>query len=158
MRFFFFGRYRFRSCYHFFLFIFQLICPEQPLTKPDDSQIGAQKTSPLVGFTVQTDAINMPQDENIEIKMEINVEDTMLQGYQLPNDDREKSSTTILASQLINHDKSKDVEAEYATPENTIKVKQEVTVKSEVADELGPCSICGLTFANKPKKDYHMVS
>ncbi|XP_065086938.1 zinc finger protein 729-like [Ochlerotatus camptorhynchus] len=97
------------------------------------------------------------------------------------------------ADELMNHkhpenDTSKDVEAEDATLENTIKVKEEyieqeedvLTVdqsKTESADcsgdssdrnetlvrhkvdgQFGPCSICGLTFATKPKMEYHMIT
>lgn len=87
-------------------------CAQQQLTKQVDSEIDTEESSLLHGENssngsyvsvhgvkeVQPDSTNMPQEDNIELKMEIQVEDTMLQDqeYQVPNEDQDKSSITTL--------------------------------------------------------------
>ncbi|XP_065086934.1 zinc finger protein 91-like isoform X2 [Ochlerotatus camptorhynchus] len=88
----------------------KLTYPRQQLAKHVDSQSDTEGISLLEGEhspsgscmavhgakEVQTNFMNLPEEDYIDLKMEIQAEDTMLQEQenQVPNNNREKSSTT----------------------------------------------------------------
>ncbi|XP_065086954.1 zinc finger protein 729-like isoform X2 [Ochlerotatus camptorhynchus] len=147
-------------------------CPKNP-PELSDSQFGTRRMSPL--------------GDNIEIKMEIQVEDTMLQEqeYQVPKDDQGKSSITTLTKDPGG--KSKDIASEDVYLGNGIKIKQECPeeeedtfiesqsttecsvcrgdssdrneppLRHEADDQFSPCSSCGHIFATRKRMKYHMV-
>ncbi|XP_065088624.1 zinc finger protein 616-like [Ochlerotatus camptorhynchus] len=138
----------------------KLTCPKHA-KEHEVSQFGAQEIS-LLGDVkeARTDSTIVPQGETIELKLDIKVEDTMLQEqeYQVPNNDPGRSFATTLVSacQLkvcqfhIQHPQggnSKDVGAEDAEGlDNGIKIKEEslededeVLTEHQTASESSEC-------------------